>query len=138
MLPENYWDVVLQEVLHKEEPDYSFMFTANGGFAQTQEPAAEYVACAPCKANEFRKYYLGSSYPSVYFTQREYECMVGLLQGASVKEIAAALELSPRTVEYYIKNMKGKLGCATRAQLIKEVMMTDIYTHMLKDENTEY
>jgi len=133
-----YWNVVLQEVLNKHNPESRFMYTAYGGFAQAQEPSVEYISHSRTKVSEFRKYYLGCSYPSVYFTQREYECIVALVRGETVKEIAANLRLSPRTVEYYIKNMKNKLGCSTRAQLIKEVMMTDLAKAcLLNDETTE-
>jgi DNA-binding CsgD family transcriptional regulator len=43
--------------------------------------------------------------------------MVG--QGASNKDVAAALFLSPHTVEYHLRNVFAKLGISTRAELIR-------------------
>jgi DNA-binding NarL/FixJ family response regulator len=52
---------------------------------------------------------LGDKYGAVYFTRREAECMVCLLREKTIVSIAAILKISPRTVEYYIKNMKKSL-----------------------------
>jgi len=41
-----------------------------------------------------------------------------LLQGHSNKGIAAALVLSPRTVEGHIGNLLAKTGCRNRTQLL--------------------
>jgi DNA-binding NarL/FixJ family response regulator len=41
-----------------------------------------------------------------------------LLQGLSNKAIAAALVLSPRTVESHISRLLAKTGCHTRTQLL--------------------
>ena len=63
-------------------------------------------------------YGLGSKYGDAYFTRREAECMVLLLKGKTINSVADILELSPRTVEYYIKNMKSKIGCRTKFELV--------------------
>lgn len=42
---------------------------------------------------------------------REQQCLKGLLEGKTAKEIARYYNLSYRTVEEYIANLKGKLGC---------------------------
>ena len=54
-----------------------------------------------------------------YLTQREAECMMLLLQGMTMKGIGQQLELSPRTVEYYLKRIKERIGCRTKKELIK-------------------
>lgn len=61
---------------------------------------------------------LGSKYNNRYFTRRETECMICLIEGKTFKVIASALKISIRTVEYYIKNMKKKVNCRTRYELI--------------------
>lgn len=44
------------------------------------------------------------------FSKREQECLMCIQKGKSAKEIARILDLSPRTVEFYIQNMKKKAG----------------------------
>lgn len=70
-------------------------------------------------------YYLGENYPNIYFTQREAECMHELLQGKTNAEIAAALSLSVRTIDFYLSNMRIKLKCRTRKELINKVLNSD-------------
>ncbi|MFZ9621603.1 MAG: response regulator transcription factor [Prochlorococcaceae cyanobacterium] len=41
-----------------------------------------------------------------------------LQQGLSNRAIAAALVLSPRTVESHISNLLAKTGCSSRTQLL--------------------
>ncbi len=49
---------------------------------------------------------------------RELECLLHLAQGASALEVADALQLSKRTVENYIANMKSKWHCSKTSELI--------------------
>jgi DNA-binding CsgD family transcriptional regulator len=51
-------------------------------------------------------------------SQREKQCLNQLLQGKTAKEIAMALDdLSPRTIEFYLENIKKKLRCSHRGEL---------------------
>lgn len=70
-------------------------------------------------------YGLGNKHGNVYLTRREAECMVLLLKGKTINSVATILKLSPRTVEYYIKNMKSKLGCKTKFELVDLVHASD-------------
>lgn len=70
-------------------------------------------------------YGLGPKYEGVRFSQREAECMVQLLKGKTVYKVAEAVHLSPRTIEYYLKNMKAKLGCRTKFELVELVADSD-------------
>jgi DNA-binding CsgD family transcriptional regulator len=70
-------------------------------------------------------YELETKYGRRYFTRREAECMVWLLKGKTVNSVAALLKISPRTVEYYIKNMKNKVGCRTKFELVDQVYASD-------------
>lgn len=70
---------------------------------------------------KFKKYKLGTEFDKLYFTQREAQCMVLLLKGKSIITTAHELLLSPRTVEFYLNNMKAKLQCRTKLELIDRV-----------------
>ena len=70
-------------------------------------------------------YSLGNKHGNAYFTKREAECMVLLLKGKTINSVANILNLSPRTVEYYLKNMKSKLGCRTKFELVDLVYASE-------------
>jgi len=70
-------------------------------------------------------YNLGKKFKNIYFSKREAECMVHLLKAKSVRGVAKLLSLSPRTVEFYLKNMKRKLNCNTKFELIDLVAKSE-------------
>ncbi len=72
-------------------------------------------------------YFIGGNFPDIYFTSREAECMALLLKGKNIKNTSIVLGLSARTVGYYIKTMRLKLGCSNKSQLIEAVFTTDFY-----------
>ena len=53
---------------------------------------------------------------------REVECLHYLARGNSTKEIARILDLSPRTIDFYLSNTKQKTGYSTRAKLVAQFM----------------
>lgn len=62
---------------------------------------------------------VGKSAPSVQLTPREREVLQMIAEGLSLKEVAAALNLSPRTAEFHRYNMSAKLGLKTVAELTR-------------------
>jgi len=56
---------------------------------------------------------------------RECECIRYMLRGMTTKQIASVLCLSPRTVEGYIANVKNKLDCKNRYEIISKVLGED-------------
>ncbi len=54
----------------------------------------------------------------VRISNREYCCLLFLTKGKSMKEIAQSLDLSPRTIECYIQNIKIKTGLSFKSELI--------------------
>ncbi len=54
----------------------------------------------------------------INFTKREAECISIFMQNRSMKEIGKHLDLSPRTVEHYLENVKQKLGVQYKSQLV--------------------
>lgn len=62
---------------------------------------------------------LKESAPTLALTAREREVLQLLAEGMAVKEIAASLDLSPRTVEFHRYNITDKLGLKTVAELTR-------------------
>lgn len=119
-----YWDKILKEVVNKNkiaaQCNYANIEQKFGISSTLFSNSQKSIAIQKSKS-----YNLGPKYNSTYFTQREAECMVLLLQGKTVNRIADLLNLSPRTVEFYLKNMKTKLGCRTKFELIELVLESD-------------
>lgn len=65
----------------------------------------------------------------VRITKRQNECLYYLVKGMTMKQIAAALKLSPRTIEHYIENLKIKFDCSSRIDLIAKALQL----HQIKD-----
>lgn len=70
--------------------------------------------------DKYRLYFVCEN-QEYYFTRREVECIVHLLDGKTVAETAEQLDLSRRTVEYYVNNMKLKLGCHSKQELLRKI-----------------
>lgn len=80
-----------------------------------------------------QKYYLIVNNSKTYLTQQEYACLSLLSKGKTLKEVAAILKLSFRTVGFYLNNIKQRWGCYTRSQLI-DVFITNEFIN-LKSKN---
>lgn len=65
-------------------------------------------------------YYLNSEYGDIKLSKRQAQCLFYLLRGKTTKMIAKILQLSNRTVESYLEDIKDKMGCANKAQLIEK------------------
>jgi DNA-binding CsgD family transcriptional regulator len=55
-------------------------------------------------------------------SKREMECLFYLVRGKGARETAELLHLSKRTVEDYIENIKNKMGCYTKSQIIEKAL----------------
>ncbi|MBA8667208.1 hypothetical protein H1Q59_04805 [Holosporaceae bacterium 'Namur'] len=62
----------------------------------------------------------------INLTKREVECLQNLALGKSIKEIADILDISDRTVEVYLNNIKIKSGYNHRSQLVSMYLKSDI------------
>lgn len=60
-------------------------------------------------------------------TGREHDVLVSLLNGNSNKQIAAELELSPRTVEIYRKNVMRKLDARSTSDAVRIGIYADLW-----------
>ena len=132
-----YWNTVLNEVLNKHNKSYQFIFT---NFSEDRERLneEEEKKKSPILKNRAREksYALGSKYPGVCFTPREVDCMMGFMLGKTIVQVAKILHLSPRTVEFYLNNMKRKLSCRTKSELIIKVMDSDLRKKIIVFQQT--
>jgi len=127
-----YWDKVLNEVLlDKKSSQLPKVRFTNIGTIETNHntPSGptnqlKQKSLAVYK-HKNKNYDLGPKYDGVYFTKREAECMTLLLKGKTINKTAVILNLSPRTIEFYLKNMKAKLGCRTKFELVELVLESD-------------
>lgn len=55
-------------------------------------------------------------------SKRELECLRYILQGNTSNTIANSLGLTKRTIDFYIGNIKNKMGCANKSELIISAM----------------
>ena len=116
------WEDVVEEVVKRK---------ANGKKAGLLSDDGEAVSYTKARKNKLPEkrvlavYKLGAKYGDMYFTKREAECMKWLSVGKTHSSIATILKLSPRSIEYYISNMRTKLGCRTKYQLIDLVRASE-------------
>ncbi len=122
-----YWDIVLKEVLNKENPAQECPFTNVKAYKeQALSGMIQEVRINPCGFKKrFKKYPLGENYPGIYFTEREAQTVFYFLYGRTTVEVATILGLSRRTIEFYVKNMKAKLNCRLKSELIYKVRSSE-------------
>lgn len=65
-----------------------------------------------------KAYYIGTNENPFCLSPRELECLFLTLRSMTAKQIAEQLGLSKRSVEFYIDNIKNKMGCTTKSELI--------------------
>jgi len=56
----------------------------------------------------------------IKLTKKEQECLFYYVRGFTYKEIAAVLYNSDRTIECHLENIKAKLDCSNRAQIVEK------------------
>lgn len=62
----------------------------------------------------------------VVLSRRELQCYAALFFGMSAKETGRHFDLSSKTVESYLANLKNKMGVSSRSILIKVALMNDL------------
>lgn len=66
----------------------------------------------------FKTYKIGAFENPFDLSARELECLFCILRGMTAKRIADVLQLSKRTIEFYISNIKNKFGSLTKSELM--------------------
>lgn len=72
---------------------------------------------------QINKYYLLGESEELYLTKQQAACAAYLVEGATAKECAKALNISYRTVETYIEHMKEKLMPIAGRKLSKDMLV---------------
>ena len=75
---------------------------------------------------------LGAQFNNTYFSFRESQCMLKLIEGKTMVRIGHDLQLSKRTVDYYINNMKKKINCRKKKELIDQILKSDFLANLSK------
>lgn len=73
----------------------------------------EFIADTP-----IHKLFLIINNKEIHLSMQEFKCLAWLSRGKIVKEVAQIMNLSPRTVESYLDNIKSKTKIESRSKLI--------------------
>jgi uncharacterized protein YjbI with pentapeptide repeats/DNA-binding CsgD family transcriptional regulator len=76
----------------------------------------------PLSTREDAREYLGRVAAVYRLTAREHECLFGMVDGLTSKEIAQRMNVSPNTIKSFMRMIMIKMGVTTRAGLIATVM----------------
>lgn len=63
-----------------------------------------------------------NDYKRLPLTNRKIECLYYLVKGMTQKQIAAHLKLSPKTVVHAVEQLKQKMNCNSRYELIRKAL----------------
>lgn len=74
------------------------------------------------KNSLFQYSYIIGQKPGFNLTGRQSECLFFTLRGKTCKEIGKILNLSPRTIECHMEDLKAKFICKTRNELIDKAI----------------
>lgn len=72
------------------------------------------------KLEEQFSYILNQGFPDIKLSNRETEILFFLLRGNTAKQIAEILNLSSRTIESYFEQIKDRLKCNTKSEVIEK------------------
>ena len=87
--------------------------------------------------NEMDHNFIRRSYPvevynkKITLSKREVQCIIELIKGKNAKEIAETFELRQTTIEFYLENIKEKLGATSKSSLIMTVFNQKIIQQII-------
>ena len=110
----NWYDVIHQSDVDSQRSIYILD-------EKTMQQPEKKIVTQPRVVPPRRQYWLGKCYPSLYLTQREAECMFYLSRGLTIAATADKLDLSARTVEFYLKKVKEKMKIRKKSQLLQRL-----------------
>lgn len=74
------------------------------------------------KSTSIKKYTFYYKKREIVLTRKELQCALGLICGKSAKEISNDLYRSVRTIEAHIDNLRMKLNCSSRSNLVNMLL----------------
>jgi len=106
-------------ILTKMEEEAGFLIDLKGNDFLCKQPI-----CPDISSAKLLSYYRdlglnGEVEKAEKLSFREKQCLKLLIQNKSAKETAVVLGLSRRTVEYYFENIKNKLACWTKQEVLQ-------------------
>ncbi len=82
-----------------------------------------------------KRYYLGEAFPGIYLSGRQAQCMAYFILGYSNARVAKLLNLSWRTIDAYVIDMRQKLHFFSKKTMIEKVKQTSFMQYI--DELTK-
>jgi len=109
-----YWDQIKEEIYNPE-------FDGRYSFTNIQHKVNKKKSCCriPAKKVDIKTQ---KNVRAVYISKREGDCLQLCVAGLTMEQTAVKLGISHRTVEYYLNNVKGKIGCRAKPELIQLVL----------------
>lgn len=109
------------KIKHPKQPGSFALFhdliTDEAKFQQMQEAKESFLALTP-----IHKYSVtNAASGKLKLSRREIECIINLLNNKTNPEISRLMNISLRTVETYMDNIKLKLNCSSRQELIDKL-----------------
>ena len=130
----SYWDALVNEVACQSDAQDGVVFSPlsvkKEARAASSHAAPRRDPWAASRGPQPRFYLFEGRVDSVYLTRREAQCIALLLRGCTMVRAAGYLQLSSRTVEFYVKNVRIKTCMETTAQLLDFVRQTDFAKKM--------
>lgn len=86
---------------------------------------------------ELYTYFIRRSYSikvydkKITLSKREIQCIIEYIKGKNAKEIAETFTLKQSTIEYYLNNIKEKLGATSKSSLIMTVFNQQIIQQII-------
>ncbi|MBA3660350.1 MAG: PAS domain-containing protein [Gammaproteobacteria bacterium] len=77
-----------------------------------------------------KRYYLGEDFGNEYLTHREVEVFRKLLLGYTAKQMGEVLNISAKTIESYIDNLRRKLQAKNKGEIIATAIQFGL-THII-------
>lgn len=117
----DYWHTILHELQNYEQKDFHCFYT---NLQETdiyiEKIDAELTFCKPPSRPKVT-YQLPPPFAHLHLTEREAECIFCLQQYHTIKSTGILLNLSARTVEFYLKNIKTKMKLRTKSEVLTQL-----------------